>query len=321
MIIFAPILILSLISVVFSEENLETKIGLVHLDEGIVDAFTEQDTITQEYITKEEALKAIQNNEIHGFVEFEENEVHITLEGSDPAYNKAVLFKVQETIQKLRLPTLETNEPSINYIHGSEDMDTFDHIGPFLIGFFVFFFVFLIAGVSFLRERTTGTLERLLSTPLRRYEIVIGYVIGFGIFTTLQAIIIVWYSIKVLNIMMFGSVLNVLLITFMMAITALTLGTLLSAFARNELQMIQFIPIVIVPQVFFSGLFNIESMAPWLQSLSIVMPLTHGGAAMREVMIRGGGFESILTEVIILLGFAFIFMVLNTLALKRHRKL
>ncbi|MFZ3591101.1 ABC transporter permease [Bacillus sp. DJP31] len=320
MMIVAPILVLSLISVVFSGEDVQPNIGLVHLNEVMVNAFEDEGLTTIEYSTNEAAVEGAKQAEIHGFIEMENNLLEITLEGSDPAKNKAVLVTIQSTLQKLKSP-LEAEEPIITYIHGSEDMETFDYIGPFLIGFFAFFFVFLIAGVSFLRERTTGTLERLLSTPLRRWEIVTGYVIGYGIFTTIQSIIIVWFSIKVLGIMMAGSFFYVLLITFMLSITALTLGTLLSAFAKNELQMIQFIPIVVVPQVFFSGLFAIETMPNWLQSLSVVMPLTYGGAAMREVMIRGGGWVSISTEVFVLLGFSLLFMVLNTLALKRHRRL
>jgi ABC-2 type transport system permease protein len=215
----------------------------------------------------------------------------------------------------------KTVEPKVDYLHGSSKMDSFDYIGPFLIGFFIFFFVFLISGVSFLRERTTGTLERLLATPMKRWEMVAGYVIGFGIFTIIQSAIIVSFAIYVLDIMMMGSIWYVILITLMLAITALSLGTLLSAFAKNELQMIQFIPLVVVPQVFFSGLFNIETMADWLQPLSYLMPLTYGGQAIRDVMIQGDGWSQIYDEVFVLAGFSLLFMILNTLALKKHRKL
>jgi len=164
-------------------------------------------------------------------------------------------------------------------------------------------------------------LARLLATPLRRWEIVLGYVIGFGIFTTLQASLISWFAIEVLGMMMEGSFMYVLLITFLLAMTALTLGTLLSAFANNELQMIQFIPLVIVPQIFFSGLFNLETMAEWLRSLSVVMPLTYGADALREIMIRGNGWQEIAVDVYILLGFSLLFMVLNVVALKQYRRL
>ncbi|WP_256244594.1 ABC transporter permease [Alkalibacterium sp. 20] len=150
-------------------------------------------------------------------------------------------------------------------------MRHFDYFGPVLLGFFVFFFVFLISGVSFLRERTRGTLERLLSSPLRKWEIVIGYVIGFGLFTVIQSTIISAYSIYVLGMMMQGNFFYVLLIKLCLSFTALTLGMLLSSFAQNELQMIQFIPVVVVPQLFFSGLFNLEAISGWV---SWIGPLT-----------------------------------------------
>jgi ABC-2 type transport system permease protein len=163
--------------------------------------------------------------------------------------------------------------------------------------------------------------ERLLATPLKRWETVAGYIIGFGLFTTLQAGLIAWFAVDILDMMMEGSFLYVLLITFLLAMTALTLGTLLSAFANNELQMMQFIPLVVIPQIFFSGLFNLDTMAKWLCSLSVVMPLTYGADALREIMIRGNGWSEIAKDVYVLLGFAVLFMILNVVALKKHRKL
>ncbi len=197
--------------------------------------------------------------------------------------------------------------------------EVFDNIAPFLIVFFVFFFVFLIAGVSFLRERTSGTLERLMATPIKRWELVIGYVAGFGIFTLIQSSIIVLFTIYILDIQMVGSIFYILIVTFTTAITALTLGTLLSAFARNELQMVQFIPLVVVPQVFFSGLFSIEAMPNWLQKVSLVMPLTYAGEAMKDIMIRGKGLEEIVGNVLLLFGFSLLFILLNIRALKKYR--
>ena len=170
---------------------------------------------------------------------------------------------------------------------------------PVLIGFFTFFFVFILSGVSFVRERLSGTLERLLSTPVRRWEIVAGYIIGFGIFAFIQSIIIVSFSVYILDLYVAGSIWLTLLITCMLSLTALTLGTFLSAYANNEFQMIQFIPLVIVPQIFFSGLFPMESMN--LQMLGKVFPLTYGADAMRQVMIRNQGFTEIALDLTVLL--------------------
>lgn len=320
LIIVAPIFILWLMSLVFSGEQLEQKIGLINGNDSIIEKLEEKEDLTiTSFSSESDASAALVRGDLHGYILFSETETEttITLEGSDPTVNKAVMA----TISNLFTNTNIQSEPEINFYYGSEDMDTFDSIGPFLIGYFVFFFVFLIAGVSFLRERTSGTLERLLSTPLRRYEIVIGYVVGFGIFTTIQATMIVWFSINILDIVFAGSIWSVMLVILLLALVALTLGTLLSAYARNELQMIQFIPIVIVPQVFFSGLFNLETMSPWLQSISIVMPLTYGGEALREVMIKGKGLTDISTEIMILSSFILVFFTLNILALKKHRKL
>jgi ABC-2 type transport system permease protein len=200
-------------------------------------------------------------------------------------------------------------------------MKTIDRFGPIMIGVFIFFFVFLIAGVSFLRERTTGTLERLLSTPLKRWEIVLGYVCGFGIFTVFQALLISWFSIQILGIMMIGSFGYVMLLTMLLSMTALTLGTLLSAFAANELQMIQFIPLIIVPQVFLSGLFPLDTLPMWLQRVGYATPIYYGSEALMNIMIRGKGWSAIALDVYVLIGFSLLFMLLNVLALRKHRKM
>jgi ABC-2 type transport system permease protein len=318
--IFAPMFVLFLMNLVFNGEEYKPTIGVAKdVPDVIVEKLEKNDAEIKE-MTKETANNQLEKQEIDAFIEMDGGTPKITLEGSDPSVNKAVLVSVQKAFQALA-PQTQSMDLKTIYLHGSEDMALFDNFGPVLIGFFVFFFVFLIAGVSFLRERTGGTLERLLATPLKRWEIVIGYVIGFGIFTTFQASLISWFAIDILDMIMEGSFLYVLLITFLLAMTALTLGTLLSAFANNELQMFQFIPLVVVPQIFFSGLFNLETMAEWLRSLSIVMPLTYGADALREIMIRGNGWEEIALDVYALLGFSLLFMVLNVIALKKYRRL
>ncbi|WP_044893992.1 ABC transporter permease [Bacillus alveayuensis] len=318
--IFAPMFVLFLMNLVFNGEEYKPTIAIdKDVPDAIVEKLEKNDADIKE-MTKETAKHQLDEQQIDAFIEMDGRTPKITLEGSDPSVNKAVLVTVQKALQALAQQTQSPGVKTI-YLHGSEDMALFDNFGPVLIGFFVFFFVFLIAGVSFLRERTGGTLERLLATPLKRWEIVIGYVVGFGIFTTFQASLISWFAIDILDMMMEGSFFYVLLITFLLAMTALTLGTLLSAFANNELQMIQFIPLVVVPQIFFSGLFNLETMAEWLRSLSVIMPLTYGADALREIMIRGNGWDKIALDVYVLLGFSLLFMVLNVIALKKYRRL
>jgi ABC-2 type transport system permease protein len=101
----------------------------------------------------------------------------------------------------------------------------------------------------------------------------------------------------------------------------LTLGILLSAFANNEMQMIQFIPLVIVPQIFFSGLFDLDTISDWLSWIGPLTPLYYGADALREVMVRGYGWSHIYIDLLVLLALSVLFMVLNVAALKKYRKI
>lgn len=217
--------------------------------------------------------------------------------------------------------TFERPELTRTFLHGSEEMSLFDNFGSVLLGFFIFFFTFLVAGIAFLRERTTGTLERLLVSPIRRYEVVFGYVAGFGVFTMLQSVLIALYAKYVLNILIVGSIVWILLITVLLAMVALTLGILISTFANNEFQLMQFIPIIIVPQIFFSGLFRMTDWPEALQWIGYLTPLHYASEALRDVMIRGAGFADIALNCAILAGLSIVFMSINILSLKQLRKL
>lgn len=222
-------------------------------------------------------------------------------------------------------PTINFKLPSTDiqyhFLNGSDDMTVFDNIAPLLMGFFIFFFVFLIAGVAFLRERISGTLERLLATPIRRHEIVFGYFLGFGAFVFLQTLVIQMFMIYGLHIALKGDFLLVTLINLLLAAGSLALGTLLSAFARNELQLFQFIPIVIVPQILFCGMFTLRGAPIWVTVLSKVFPLTYAADALTNVAIRGFGFDTIVLDLAILFAYMVLFLICNTLVLKKFRKI
>ncbi|MEW8970356.1 MAG: ABC transporter permease [Mesobacillus sp.] len=317
MMLVAPLLILTMLHLVFNGENYIPKVGFVDAPVVLMEKLDLEDAKVTEYdsvkMAKEDALV----REIDGYITFNGLMIdRIVLEGSDPSVNGAVMKWIQQATKPL---SPSQGNLSVDYLHGSEDMGQFDYFGPVLLGFFAFFFVFIISGISFLRERTSGTLEKLLSSPLRKWEIVIGYVIGFGIFTMLQATLIAWYAIYVLGMLMEGSFIYVLLITLMLSMTALTLGTLLSAFANNEFQMIQFIPIIIVPQFFFSGLINLDTISDWLSWLGPITPLYYAAEALRDIMVRGYGWDAIYGNMLMLAGFSALFIFLNILALRKHR--
>ena len=319
MLVFAPILVLTMLHLVFNGDAFVPKVGLVNIPNMMIEQIDATEAEITEYSNLNQAKADLAKREIDGYMTLDNESPSIFLEGSDPNINNVTLRWFQSSFSSLQQGNI--NEMKVDYLHGSSDMGSFDYFGPVLLGFFVFFFVFIIAGVSFIRERTTGTLERLLSTPIRKWEIVMGYVLGFGIFTIIQSTIIAWYAKYVLGMMMEGAFILVLMITLTLALTALILGILISSFANNELQMIQFIPIVVVPQIFFSGLFNLETISHWLSWIGSFTPLYYAAEALRDVMIRGYGFSEIYINIMVLLGFSILFMILNIVTLRKYRRI
>lgn len=318
LLIFAPILILTLMNFVFTNNEASVNIGIEN--EQIEEMLSYMESDKNIYVmTKKEAEEKFKEKDLDAYISKESSKINILLNGSDSSISSQVVKDIQSAIKKNVPAQMNSLELKIDSYYGSDDMNTLDYLGPLLIGFFIFFFVFLISGVSFLRERTTGTLERLLATPIRRYEVVLGYLIGFGVFTILQSAIISAYSIWALEIYNVGNIGLILVISIVIALCALSFGMFISAFANNELQVIQFIPIVIVPQAFFAGIFPIRDMDEALQILSKCMPLTYAGEALRDVMTCGASLYDVAPDLLVLLGFTVVFGVLNVFALKKHR--
>ena len=262
-----------------------------------------------------QAHEALLAGDAAAVLEWENGRPQLTLDGTDVAAAQIIL---QSAAQALA-PQRGADSPlEVQYIYGYAGLSFFDQFGAVLIGFIVFFLVFVVAGISFLQERTSGTLEKLLSTPIRRWEIVTGYTLGFGILTVIQSVLIAWFAVYVLKVMMVGEFILVMLITLLTAVTALTLGILLSTAAHNEFQMIQFIPIVIIPQIFFAGLFD---LAPALAVLGRVMPLYYVADALTQVMLKGASLGAIAGDIAVLAGFSVLFMFLNTALLKKYRRI
>jgi ABC-2 type transport system permease protein len=215
----------------------------------------------------------------------------VHLEGSEPARNGAVLQALQAALGAAASQGPAANlhvVPHVAYLYGGPDLDTLDFFGAAAIGMIVFFLVFVITIVSFLNERSQGTLERLMASPLRRGEIVLGYMIGFTVLAVVQSIEVLVFCLYVLNVHNQGNVFLIFGIEALMAIVAVNLGIFLSMFARTEFQAVQFIPLAIVPQFLLSGiLFPVSSEPQALQYVSDVLPLTYAVNALRDVMLKG----------------------------------
>jgi ABC-2 type transport system permease protein len=194
---------------------------------------------------------------------------------------------------------------SATYLHSGPEYDTLDYMAPALIGFFVFFFVFLLTCISFLRERVAGTLERLQATPIRSHEIIIGYMLGFMVFGLFQGVITLLFTVLILNIHYAGNLLNIFVVEALLVMLSVNLGILLSTFAQNEFQVMQFIPLIVVSQGLLGGvIWQIEDMPGWLQPFSRLMPLTYANEALRDVMIKGDSLIEVWFPVLVLVGFA-----------------
>lgn len=326
----APLLILTLMYFLFNGNTVDPKLGVSGIDSSLVDALKKADIKVKQYdtITNHTVVDA----NLDGLLQQENGKLKLTVQNDDPTKAKALQMKVnQVTAAQFQAqimmqssgsaPTIIPKPIDIKYVYGNADTVFFDVLSPILVGFFVFFFVFIISGIGLLRERTTGTLERLLSTPIKRGEIVTAYLIGYGIFAVIQTMIVVFYSTNVLDIVLVGSIWNVVLINLILALVALSLGILLSTFAASEFQMIQFIPIAVIPQIFFAGIFPLEGMANWLQAFAKIIPMYYAGDALKGVMYKGADFSDISGDLLALVIFAAIFIVLNIFALKKYRKL
>lgn len=207
-----------------------------------------------------------------------------------------------------------------HYQYGDKDTGYFAKIAPVLMAFFIFFFVFLISGMALLGERTSGTLDRLLATPVKRSDIVFGYLLGYGLLGFLQAVVICLAGIYILNIEIVGSLAAVVTVCVLFAFVALAFGLLLSTFAESEFQMMQFIPLIVVPQVFFSGIVPLSSMAGWVQALGKILPLTYAGDAMTGIIMEGQSLAQVSGDLAALACFLLVLTSLNILGLKRYRK-
>ncbi|NWG17903.1 MAG: ABC transporter permease [Chloroflexi bacterium] len=294
----------------FRVEVLDAATARAGLDAGNLDAVI---TLPADF-----SAQAVQTRELNIPVEYE---------GSNPMTARLLEgLLTRAAIQTLAGLTLigglDLTTPPVHlqatYRYGSADFDTMDYLAPVFIGLFVFLFVFILTSVAFLRERSAGTLERLQATPIRRAEIVTGYMLGFALFALAQSLIILGYTIWGLNVHYTGSLAVIFVVEFLLALMAVNLGIFFSTFARNEFQVVQFIPLVIVTQILLSGaLWPIKDMPAWLQPVAWLMPLTHANRALRDVMIKGFDLAQIAPFVLALAAFAAAFVALAALTVRR----
>lgn len=358
LVIFAPMLMLTLGAILFRAEPAAVPIGLVNDDQGmaipggvevnlgrrIADVLAENEAISLVPLDAADSEGALVDGTVLGVVTLpadfttgvvrdpaHQMALNVRLEGSDPARNRQIMAYVSQAaigaIAGMGLSEFaaadQPAEPPVSlnttYLYAGEILDTLDYIAPAYIAFLAMFFVFLLTCVAFLRERSQGTMERLLATPATRLEIILGYMGGLGLFAVIQVLIIVTFTLWVLRVHFLGSVALMLVIVGFLALVGVSMGILASTFARNEFQVIQFIPIVIIPQALLSGMvWPIENMPSYLQPLAYIMPLTYANRALRDVMLKGRGLADIRADLLIMTLFIVVTIALGALTVRRE---
>lgn len=194
----------------------------------------------------------------------------------------------------------------------------FDQVGPMLIALFPFTVMFIVTSIATLRERTSGTLERLLTTPLRKAELLFGYEIAFGLVAVLQAILVVSFAVYVCGLEIAGSLWVVGVTAVLNALMGTALGLLASAFARTEFQAVQFMPVFVFPQMALGGVFMPRSGMPAvLSAISDWLPLSYSIEAVQRAVANVSGWD-LSRPLLILVGVTLLALLLGSLTLPRR---
>jgi ABC-2 type transport system permease protein len=350
LIVVVPVILLSFLGILIRAEPGKLVVGIVNDDQGVTlvgravnlgDRLAEVlagfEEFGAEVMTASQADRRLEDGSVDAVImvgpdfttqvtQTRHLALRVTFEGSNPmisgrlrtifervalqAANNFVLVASSPTASDL--PEL-TATIDARYIHSGPEYDTLDYMAPALIGFLVFFFVFLLTCVSFLRERLAGTLERLQATPIRAHEIILGYMGGFLLFGLIQGAITLLFTVFVLDIHYAGNLLNIFVVEALLVAVSVNLGIFLSTFAQNEFQVLQFVPLVVVSQGLLGGvIWQIEDMPRWLQPLSKLMPLTYANQALRDVMIKGESLLDVAGPLGAILLFAALVIILSS---------
>jgi ABC-2 type transport system permease protein len=196
--------------------------------------------------------------------------------------------------------------------------ETFDRVGPPLVGIFPFVSMFLVASISMLRERTTGTLERLMSLPIAKLDLLLGYALAFASLAVVQASLTAAVSFGLLGLDTLGPVWLVVALAVANAVLGMSLGLFLSAFAQTEFQAVQFMPAFVLPQILLAGLLvPRDKMAPLLEAVSNVLPLTYAYDALARATADELG-RRLTLDVVLICAFVVLSLVLGATTLRRR---
>jgi ABC-2 type transport system permease protein len=206
----------------------------------------------------------------------------------------------------------------LRYLYDAEPM-LFDRVGLIMLGAFPLVIMFLLTSVAMLRERTSGTLERLLTTPIGKVDILLGYGIAFAFAAAVQAAVVSALAYLLLGLDTMGPAWLVGLVAVGNAVLGMALGLLVSAFANSEFQAVQFMPAVVLPQLLLCGLLQPrEQMAGWMQAISNVLPMSYAVEALQELGLHADPTAKMWRDFAIIVGCIVVALLLGAATLRRR---
>jgi ABC-2 type transport system permease protein len=195
----------------------------------------------------------------------------------------------------------------------------FNAIAPMILGIFPLLMMFLITSIATLRERKTGTLDRLMTMPISKLDFIFGYAIAFSLLALVQACAISLVALGLLGVTVMGGTLSVLVTAVLAAFLGTSLGLFVSAFATSEFQAVELVMPILMPQILLCGLFvPRDQMAQWLQWLSDVFPLTYSVDAMRQITLHATWTSQLVRDLLIVVGCAVLALVLGSVTIRRQ---
>jgi ABC-2 type transport system permease protein len=338
-----PLLVMTILNFVLNSSTSGLTLGIVPPDCPVGDALVSQikaglagqGSLTVHTVARSDVDAALKDG-ADGVLVFPSQigagaTVALRLEGSNPAAAQQLKGLVAPLVAGLSqqggaggnaapVPPSGAVALNVSYLYGGPEYTQTDALAPLFIGLFAFFFVFLLTSVSFLRERSQGTIERLMVSPLSKTELVLGYVFGFTLFALVQSLLILLFVVYVLRVHYAGNLGLIFLVTLALTIGGVNLGIFISAFARNELQVVQFIPLLLVPQALLAGLFfPVQTLPVVLKQVAYILPLTYANFALKDVMLKGFGLDQIWPYLAVLVGFAALMIVAAAVSLRQER--
>lgn len=354
LVFLAPVLVMVVFGLAFSGEVRHLRAVVVNLDRaasspsggglaasrGILEAIDRNTLDIVEMGSEAEAVAEVEAGRASAVIVFPESfTADIAARAVDPASSvranlvvrldrtvftvpNAISQAVQEAVIRIldaRGPTMPVHLDTTTPIYGAHARFV-DFFLPGVMGFTGFFLTTLLTILSFVGERRAGTLERLLTTPVREGEIVSGYAVLFGAIGVVQSCLLLATATSIFHINVVGSIVLAFVPMALLSVVSLSLGMLLSIWARTELQAVQMVPFIVLPTFLLSGVFwPLDAIPFWLRPVTYLFPPSHAVEALRSIVGRGWGVDKIWPELAALTGFALVFLVGSSVLLRRAR--